>query len=148
MSNIHFEKNCFYCEHNEIQKDKMSEVRKLDISTLYLNHDQTHRGRVIVALNGHVNEIFELTETERKRFFDDVSVVANILKNTFLADKVNYGIYGDTVSHLHVHLVPKYKQDNDFGDAFINNPEGVNSVNETEKEKLIKIFNDALEGIK
>ncbi|EJF34146.1 histidine triad protein [Weissella koreensis KCTC 3621] len=148
MSNIHFEENCFYCEHNEIQKDKMSEVRKLDISTLYLNHDQTHRGRAIVALNGHVNEIFELTETERKRFFDDVSIVASILKNTFLADKVNYGIYGDMVSHLHVHLVPKYKDDIDFGDAFINNPKDLIPINEMQRSKLIENFNDALEKIK
>ena len=136
---------CFYCEHNLVQKNRMMEIIPLSVSTVYLNKDQTYEGRVIVALNWHVDEIFELDESQRNMFFSDVSLVAKILKKYFNADKINYGIYGDEVSHLHVHIVPKKKNAFGFGEAFINNPQKIKNITEHDQNRLIKDLKKELE---
>ena len=48
----------------------------------------------------------------------EVSDVAQVLKSVTKADKMNYAIYGDLVSHVHVHLVPKYRNGSEWGRAF------------------------------
>lgn len=40
----------------------------------------------------------------------------------FSPDKVNYGAYGDTGKHCHVHIVPKYKDGFEWGGTFAMNP--------------------------
>ena len=35
---------------------------------------------------------------------------------------MNYGAYGDTGCHLHMHLVPKYKDGFEWGGVFAMNP--------------------------
>ena len=56
-------------------------------------------------------------------FMADVRHVAAALHKAFSPDKINFGAYGDTMHHLHVHIVPKYKDDPfEFGDVFAMNP--------------------------
>ncbi|WP_056993394.1 HIT family protein [Lacticaseibacillus saniviri] len=128
---------CFYCEHNQTQVERMVPIIPLDVSTFYLNRDQTHPGRAIVALDWHVDELFELTAPMRQAFIDDVAQAAAILKEYTGASKINYGIYGDTVSHLHFHLVPKLPSDADWDDAFVNNPSDVTPKSDAELAPMI-----------
>ncbi|RFB17434.1 HIT family protein [Bacillus sp. HNG] len=115
-------KECFYCEKDKRLSDLMVEICELRTSTFYLNKDQTHVGRSIVTFKQHRKEIFELSTEELHHFIEDVSSAAKSLQKAFNPDKINYGIYGDIVSHLHVHIVPKYKNGTDWGEAFENNP--------------------------
>lgn len=108
-----------------------------DASTVYLNRDQTHPGRVIVALNWHVDEMFELTDQQRSTFVNEASLTAQVVKRHFKAAKMNFGIYGDTVSHLHFHIVPKLPTDADWDDAFINNPPNPKHVSDEKNQQLI-----------
>lgn len=123
-----YQDGCFYCEHNQTQKERMIEIVKLPVTTVYLNRDQTHFGRVIVALNWHVAELFELNEAELQAFSQEVADVAEAVKVLTNCEKVNYAIYGDTVSHLHFHLVPKVSTDIDWDDGFINTPAKVQLI--------------------
>lgn len=61
---------------------------------------------------------FELSEEETKSIFKSLSEVASVLKKIFHADKINYAIYGDLVSHFHVHIVPKKKDGPEWGIPF------------------------------
>jgi len=81
----------------------------LDVSQLILFKEQSHRGHCIVAYQDHVSEIVNISEDERNRFFADVDRAAKAIHKVFHPDKLNYGAYGDTGCHLHMHLVPKYK---------------------------------------
>ena len=42
---------------------------------------------------------------------------------SFNPQKINYGAYGDTGHHLHFHLVPKYKDEFEWGGVFLMNPD-------------------------
>ncbi|MBE3086653.1 MAG: HIT family protein, partial [Bacteroidetes bacterium] len=43
----------------------------------------------------------------------------------FKPTKINYGAYADTISHLHMHIVPKYKDGYGFGGVFEMNPQKI-----------------------
>lgn len=114
----------------------MIKISDLHTSTLYLNKDQTHSGRSILALDSHKEELFELSSSERQFFIEDLSNAAKALQKTFAPQKINYAIYGDVVSHLHVHLVPKYQQGPDWGGAFVHDPAVTKALTEQEYNQL------------
>lgn len=136
---------CFYCEHSEIQRARMIFITKLSTSTVFLNRDQTHPGRCVVALNWHVDELFELKGKELTQYTQEVADVARVLKSITGCKKINYGIYGDTVSHLHFHLVPKKPEDDDWDDAFINNPQNPITGKDDVNNRLISQIRQELE---
>jgi diadenosine tetraphosphate (Ap4A) HIT family hydrolase len=74
---------------------------------------------------------------------DDVSHVAAILHELFHPDKINFGAYGDTMHHLHFHLVPKYKDGFEWGGVFAMNPKAVLLTPE-EYDELIRMIRDKL----
>lgn len=113
---------CFYCTRSAKLAQNYLLVAPLHVATVYLSRDQTHRGRIAVVLNWHVDEPYQLTDVERHEFYDDVAYAAHAVAQVVAPDKINYATYGDTVSHLHVHVVPKKTTDADWNDAFVNNP--------------------------
>ena len=100
--------DCMYCnENHEKRAELLIEVGKLPHSTLFILKNQNHLGRVVIALNAHRTELFELTDEERQGYFEDVARVSKAMKELFNPDKINYGIFGDGVPHVHMHMVPK-----------------------------------------
>lgn len=115
-------KDCLYCQNNETLHDLMIEVKKLNVSRVFIFKEQTYHGRCLVAYNGHVDDLNLLSDEERNAFMADVAKVTRAMQKVFNPDKINYGAYSDTLSHLHFHLIPKYKGGPDFGGVFQMNP--------------------------
>lgn len=116
------DKNCAYCAEGALVDAFGIKICELEQSKVYLFREQSHRGRVIVAHKKHVSEITALTPAERSAYFEEINRVANALHRAFHPEKINYGAYGDTGCHLHFHLVPKYKDDFEWGGVFAMNP--------------------------
>lgn len=114
--------NCAYCMEGELVAKFGIKICELNASKVYLFKEQSHKGRVIVASKFHVSEMIELSEEQRNAFFADVNHVAEAIHKAFSPDKVNYGAYGDTGHHLHFHLVPKYKDEFEWGGTFAMDP--------------------------
>lgn len=112
------------------------EICELSVSTLILFKEQSHPGRCIVAYKDHVSEIVDISEEERNAFFADVNRAAKAIHKAFHPDKVNYGAYGDTGCHLHMHLVPKYKDGYEWGGVFEMNP-GRTLLTDAEYQEMI-----------
>jgi len=112
-------------------------ICELPQSKVYLFKEQSHPGRVIVAHKKHVSEIVELTAEERAAYMEDINHVAEAIHKAFNPDKVNYGAYGDTGHHLHFHLVPKYKDQYEWGGTFAMNP-GEKTLSDEEYAKMIE----------
>ena len=110
--------SCFYCEKDERLLALMTPLTELQWSDVYLFNDQKHKGRCVVALKGHHDEMFELDDEQRSGFFAEVSLMAHAIANYTKADKINYAIYGDIVSHFHMHLVPKHRDGLQWGGPF------------------------------
>lgn len=114
---------CQYCNKQDGRLDKlMIEIGQLSVSTLYLFREQTYRGRVLVALNHHEREKFLLPEDTRNSLMADVAKAAQAVELAFKPGKINYGAYGDTMPHVHFHIVPKYEGGDQWGSTFVMNP--------------------------
>ena len=130
-------KECLYCTNNQTQKDLMIQFAELRVSRAFLFKEQTYRGRCLVAYNGHVNDLNELSDEERNAFMADVAQVTRAMQKAFNPEKINYGAYSDKLSHLHFHLAPKYVDGPDYGGTFQMNP-GKVYLSDAECQELIE----------
>lgn len=131
--------DCAYCMEGELVAKFGIKICELKESKVYLFKEQSHRGRVIVASKYHVDEICDLTPEQRVGFMEDVNTVATALHKAFSPAKVNYGAYGDTVHHLHFHLVPKYTDEFEWGLPFAMNPQQ-KFLSDEEYSELIELI--------
>lgn len=115
-------KNCLYCQNNQTLTDLMIEICHLRVSRAFVFKEQTYRGRCLVAYDGHVNDLNELSDEQRNLFMADVAQVTRAMQKLFNPEKINYGAYSDKLSHLHFHLAPKYVDGPDYGGTFQMNP--------------------------
>lgn len=132
-------KECLYCTNNQTQKDLMIQFAELRVSRAFLFKEQTYRGRCLVAYNGHVNDLNELSDEERNAFMADVAQVTRAMQKAFNPEKINYGAYSDKLSHLHFHLAPKYVGGPDYGGTFQMNPGKVYLSDEEYQEMIEQI---------
>ncbi len=114
--------NCFYCTKSEKLHELMLEICQLRVSTLFLLKDQAYKGRCIVQYKDHKTEIYQLDEKDLELYFKDVADAAEAVSKVFNPDKLNYGIAGDGLPHVHLHLVPKYKDGPCWGRGYDSVP--------------------------
>ena len=131
--------NCAYCMRGELLDKFGIFICDLEVSSLILFKEQSKPGRVIVAYKDHVSEIVNISDEERNLFMADVTRAAKALHAAFKPNKVNYGAYGDTGCHLHMHLVPKYEGGDEWGGIFQMNPGKVYLTDEEYAEMIEKI---------
>jgi len=75
-------------------------------------------GHSLVIPKRHVASFFDVTESERLALLSMVDKARNELKIQYTPDAFNIGINdgvaaGQTVLHLHIHLIPRYSGDRD-----------------------------------
>lgn len=129
--------NCPYCQKGEFLAKFGYLAFETETSEVIVFKDQSHKGRAIVAYKkDHVAEIQDLNDEERNAFMKDVSDVAKAIQKAYNPDRINYGAYGDTLGHLHFHIVPKYKDEFEWGGTFQMNTG--NLVDEAKCEEVAK----------
>jgi len=129
--------NCPYCQQGEFLAKFGYLAFETETSEVIVFKDQSHPGRAIVAYKkDHVAEIQDLSDEERNAFMKDVSDVAKAIQKAYNPDRINYGAYGDTLGHLHFHIVPKYKDEFEWGGTFQMNTG--NLVDEAKCEEVAK----------
>ena len=128
--------NCADCMRGELLDKFGIFVCDLEVSSLILFKEQSKRGRCIVAYKDHVSEIVNISDSERDAFFKDVNRAAKAIHKIFAPDKLNYGMYGDTGCHLHMHLCPKYSGGDEWGGIFQMNPQKT-YLEDAEYQKMI-----------
>ena len=85
----------------------------------YLQRADVQRGYTLVIWRGrHVNEPTELDETEAAGYWGEVLTVARALISLYTPLKMNYETLGNSVPHLHTHLVPRFTEDPRPGEPF------------------------------
>jgi diadenosine tetraphosphate (Ap4A) HIT family hydrolase len=130
---------CLYCQNNDTLRRLMIKITDLEVSQVFLFKEQSYKGRCNVVYKDHGVEFHELSDEQRNAFMRDVATVAKAIASTFNPDKINYGAYADTLSHLHMHVVPKYKDGYGFGGVFEMNPQKVTLTDEEYDEMVAKI---------
>ena len=114
---------CLYCQNNETLHHLMIKICDLEVSQLFLFKEQSYLGRCNVVYKDHGVDFQNLSDDQRNLFMLDVARVGKAIAAAYNPTKINYGAYADTLSHLHMHVVPKYKDGYGFGGVFEMNPE-------------------------
>jgi diadenosine tetraphosphate (Ap4A) HIT family hydrolase len=73
-------------------------------------------GHTLVIPRRHVASFFEITEAERSSLFDLLQTSKQFIDDLHSPDSYNIGINdgpdaGQTINHLHMHLIPRYQND-------------------------------------
>ena len=130
---------CMYCQNNDMLHSLMIKICDLEVSQLFLFKEQSYLGRCNVVYNDHAVDFHELSSEQRDAFMRDVAKVGKAITSAFEPTKINYGAYGDGISHLHFHVVPKYKDGYTFGSTFEMNPQKTKLTDAEYSEVIEKI---------
>lgn len=133
------DQQCGYCVKGDPLAAFGIYVCDLSVSMLVLFKEQSHLGRCIVAYKDHVSELTDISDEQRNAFFADVARASKAIHAAFHPDKVNYGAYADSGCHLHMHLVPKYKDEFEWNSTFEMNPQKVFLSDEAYADMIEKI---------
>jgi diadenosine tetraphosphate (Ap4A) HIT family hydrolase len=104
-------KTCPFCE---IEKSKI--ILSNDLTASFYDGFPVSPGHALIIPKRHIVSLFEATEEERALLFELVGGVRALLLKERMPDGFNVGINdgaaaGQTVMHLHIHLIPRYTGD-------------------------------------
>ncbi len=105
--------DCEMCRSKRNDEDQYGiRIYATEHSDAVLQRASIQRGYTLVVWRGrHVVEPFELTDHEAATYWHDVLAVARALSTFYQPLKMNYETLGNTVPHLHTHLLPRYVED-------------------------------------
>jgi diadenosine tetraphosphate (Ap4A) HIT family hydrolase len=90
-------------------------IKEYEYWNLYLNEYQCYLGRTcLVAKRPDAIDFIAMTRDEREEFFSIGQTLNQALKTLFQPDLMNYASMGNVYNHLHVHLIPRYKERREF----------------------------------
>ncbi len=109
------EENCVFCKiiAGEIPSTAVYED---DDFKAILDVNPAARGHVIIIPKKHAANIYELEDEDAAKVFPIAKKIAAALQKTYGCDGVNVlqnngEAAGQTVFHLHVHVIPRYYDD-------------------------------------
>jgi diadenosine tetraphosphate (Ap4A) HIT family hydrolase len=83
-----------------------------EVTDAYLYRNAIQRGLSHVYFRGrHVVEPTELEPAESLAFWNELLTAGRLLERVFEPVKLNYQLLGNSVPHLHAHLIPRYADD-------------------------------------
>jgi diadenosine tetraphosphate (Ap4A) HIT family hydrolase len=83
-----------------------------EVSDAYLQKSDVQRGYSVVVWRGrHVAEPTELSSDEASRYWLEVLEAGRRIERAFEPVKLNYDLLGNSLPHLHTHVIPRYARD-------------------------------------
>jgi diadenosine tetraphosphate (Ap4A) HIT family hydrolase len=103
--------SCPFC-----QLDAARVLAQDALTVIYRDGFPVSPGHAVIIPRRHVATLFEATEAEQYALLTALNRAKAILDETHAPDGYNIGINqgeagGQTVPHLHIHLIPRYKGD-------------------------------------
>jgi len=78
---------------------------------LRLMNDANYPWFILVPRREEVSELFQLDATDQAQLWQETVSLAEVVKDTFGADKMNIATLGNMVSQLHVHVIARRRND-------------------------------------
>ncbi|MYL32355.1 HIT domain-containing protein [Pontibacillus yanchengensis] len=111
--------DCIFCKimDGDIPSAKVYED---EFVYAFLDISQTTKGHTLVIPKQHTKNIYETDATTAEQLFSRVPKVANAIKEAFNPVGLNMlnnneEAAGQSVFHLHIHLIPRYGSNDGFG---------------------------------
>ena len=108
--------NCIFCKlaNGDIPANTVYED---DYLRAIMDASPANKGHIIILPKSHADNIYELEDGYVEKSFVLAKKIAIALKKLLNCDGINIlqnngEAAGQTVFHFHVHIIPRYKQDN------------------------------------
>lgn len=110
--------SCIFCDYVTNKKFIMEN----ELAVVIYDNFPVNLGHVLIIPKRHFANFFDSTEEEIVAFYDLIKKVKTLLDKDRSPDGYNIGINineaaGQTIFHLHIHLIPRYTGD-------VKNPRG------------------------
>lgn len=111
---------CEMCENGRPDENRYGlRVHAGRYADAYLQRADVQRGYTVVIWRGrHVTEPTELDDPEASGYWAEVLAVARALISVYQPLKMNYETLGNSLPHLHTHLIPRFPDDPRPGQPF------------------------------
>ncbi|WBW96358.1 HIT family protein [Oceanirhabdus sp. W0125-5] len=109
--------DCLFCNY-----DKTKYIAENTYGFAIYDQFPVNKGHALIIPNRHFESYFEATHEEITGLYALMNDVKEIIDEEFSPDGYNIGVNvgecgGQTIMHLHMHLIPRYKGD-------VENPRG------------------------
>lgn len=110
---------CLFCKWKD-EKEKI--VLENELAFAVFDEFAVSKGHMIFMTKRHVKDFFETTKEERIAIFELIDEAKKIIDKKYKPTGYNIGMNcgvsaGQSVMHVHVHLIPRY-------DGDVENPRG------------------------
>ena len=104
---------CLICDRIKTIKSKTNPwfIKELETGYVVIGDNQHFIGYTLFLYKEHKSELFELERMTKLKYLEEMSIVAEAVKNAFGAEKMNCELLGNGDSHLHWHLFPRVSGD-------------------------------------
>ncbi|MBI4054148.1 MAG: HIT family protein [Candidatus Doudnabacteria bacterium] len=120
---------------------------------IHLSPFQCYLGWCDISLGRHLEDLFEVSSEEWKELFLVTGKLKSAVQLSFQNDIFNYSSLGNRARHLHLHVIPRYRQAKEFdGVKFTDARWGRNyspydksfQIAESTKDKIIETIRKGL----
>jgi len=89
---------------SRLQQDTLP-VGDFPLCRLVLMNDAQYPWFILVPRRDEISELFQLDTDDQQQLWQETTALAEMLKDTFGADKMNVATLGNMVSQLHMHVI-------------------------------------------
>ena len=112
-------KECLFCKWKD-EKEKI--ILENEYAFARFDEFPVNKGHILFMTKRHVSDFFGTTLEEKNAIFELMEKAKEIIDKEYKPDGYNIGMNcgeaaGQSVMHIHIHLIPRYKGD-------VENPRG------------------------
>lgn len=95
---------------SRLQQDTLV-IGDFPLCRLLLSNDSNYPWFILVPRRADIVEVFDLDAEDQLRLWQETTLLSQLLKNLFNADKLNVAALGNVVSQLHMHVIVRQRAD-------------------------------------
>lgn len=112
--------NCVFCE--KIKNKTIKLIYENQLAIAFFDEFPVNEGHMLIITKKHYPTFFDISDQEQKAMIDLLNKSKKYLDDKYNPDGYNVGlncgsIAGQSVMHVHMHIIPRYKDD-------VKNPRG------------------------
>lgn len=93
-----------------LQQDTLP-IGDFPLCRLLLSNDSNYPWFILVPRREDISELFQLDDADQQQLWKETTALAETLKDSFDADKLNVATLGNVVSQLHMHVIVRKRDD-------------------------------------
>ncbi|MCY1350301.1 HIT domain protein [compost metagenome] len=95
---------------SRLQQDTLP-VGDFPLCRLLLMNEARYPWFILVPRREEVSEVFQLDVADQRQLWQETTFLAETLKDSFAADKMNIATLGNVVGQLHMHVIVRRRDD-------------------------------------